>query len=64
MENKEERACHAPDSRHESLRAGLQALYGHDRTVARRELAWVKQNLDADPSMTLIADYLEKIIES
>lgn len=64
MENKEERACHAPDPVDEGLRAGLQALYGHDRTVARRELAWVKQNLDADPSMPLIADYLEKIIES
>lgn len=47
----------------DGLIGGLNALYGHDLVVARRELAWVEDNLDADPSMPLVAAALRLIIE-
>ena len=51
------------DAPSEGLFQGLNALYGHDLVIARRELAWVEGNLDGDPSMPLVAAALRTIIE-
>lgn len=44
------------------LIGGLNALYGHDLRIARRELAWVEDNLEADPTMPLVAAALRIVI--
>lgn len=46
----------------EGLIGGLYALYGHDLRSARGELAWVEDNLDADPTMPLVAEALRIVI--
>lgn len=51
------------DSRYAHLQNGLEALFGHDLSVARQELEWVEQNLDADPDMPQVAHYLRVIVE-
>ena len=46
----------------DGLIGGLNALYGHDLRIARRELAWVEDNLDADPIMPVVAEALRIVI--
>lgn len=46
----------------EGLAGGLEALYGHDLAVARRELEWAESNLEESPDMPVVADYLREIV--
>lgn len=46
----------------EGLYNGLNALYGHDLAVVRRELEWVESNLDKAPDLSAVAEALKEIV--
>lgn len=63
VENNENLESHIHERTREHLRVALYALYGHDQKLAQRELEWVEDNLDADPTMPLVAFYLREIVD-
>lgn len=46
----------------EGLCNGLNALYGHDLAVARRELEWVEINLAKAPDLSPVAEALKEMV--
>jgi hypothetical protein len=46
----------------EGLYNGLNALYGHDLAVARRELEWVEINLAKAPDLSPVAEALKEMV--